>query len=130
MAKEVLGILAESFLSASGAIVISIGSTATKTILGPAIDEAKRYAKAYLANPESHDLERSLRFGALLACLTLVREQTKIEEAEAGGQRSASPDTFCPAARQWLHSQFFTLGAVQDDAHQARVATYKGVLLR
>lgn len=128
MAKDFLATLAESVLSASGAIVSSIGNAAIKTILGPAVDEAKQYAKAYLAKPESHDLERSLRFAALLACLTLVREHAKIEETEAAGQRSASPDTFCPAARKWLHGQLVTLGEVQEGAHQARVTAYQASL--
>jgi tetratricopeptide (TPR) repeat protein len=128
MAKDVLATLAESVLSASSAIVSSIGSAAIKTILGPAFDEAKQYSKAYLTQPERHDLERSLRFSALLACLTLVREQAKIEEAEAAGQRSASPNTFCSAARKWLHGELLALGQVQEGAHQARVAAYQASL--
>jgi tetratricopeptide (TPR) repeat protein len=125
VSRDVFETLLDGVLSASSSIGISIGKSAIKTILGPAFDEAKQYAKAYLTQPENHDLERSLRFSALLACLTLVREQAKIEEAEAAGQRSAPPDTFCPAARKWLHGQFFALSQMQDGTHQARSAAYK-----
>ncbi|MCA3325491.1 MAG: tetratricopeptide repeat protein [Roseomonas sp.] len=92
------------------------------------MDEAKLYAEAYIDTPNNHDLERSLRFAALLACLHLILEQKSHEEGDAAVERGKPRDTFCPAARKWVHGQLRALGQVQDGAHRESVATYQASL--
>lgn len=106
----------------------TLADAALNSMLGQTLAEAKGYASAYLATPLNHDLERSLRFAALLACLHLIREQAKIEEAEQAGHRAASADRFCPAARRWLNGQFLALGQVQEGAHDTIISQYQQAL--
>ena len=133
--------MAKSFFeSILGGLVGGLGSEAVEgvagTLAGAALDsmlgqtlaEAKGYANAYLATPLNHDLVRSLRFAALLACLHLVRKQAEVEEAERASHRAASPDQFCPAARRWLNGQFLALGQVQEGAHDTTIRQYQQAL--
>jgi tetratricopeptide (TPR) repeat protein len=133
MAQGGLGSLWGAILGAFGAgpasgTIEAITGTALETFLGPSLNEAKQYAEAYFEKPKNHDLERSLRFAALLACLHLILEQKSHEEAEAAMERGKPPDTFCPAARKWVHGQLLALGEVQDGAHRESVATYQASL--
>ena len=106
----------------------TLADAALSSMLGQTLDEAKGYASAYIATPLNHDLERSLRFAALLACLHLIREQAKIEEAEQASHRAAIPDQFCPAARGWLSGQFLALGQVQEGAYDTTIIQYQQAL--
>jgi tetratricopeptide (TPR) repeat protein len=106
----------------------TLADAALNSMLGQTLDEAKGYASAYIATPLNHDLERSLRFAALLACLHLIRQQAKIEEADQASHRAAIPDQFCPAARDWLNGQFLALGQVQEGAHDTIITQYQQAL--
>jgi tetratricopeptide (TPR) repeat protein len=133
MAQGGLGSLWGAILGAFGAgpasgTIEAITGTALEALLGPSLNEAKQYAQAYIETPKNHDLERSLRFAALLACLHLILEQNRLEEAEGAMERGKPRDTFCPAARKWVHGQLFALGQVQDGAHRESVATYQASL--
>jgi tetratricopeptide (TPR) repeat protein len=130
MAQGGLGALLGSIVGAFSAgpasgTIEALSGKALETLLGPSLDEAKQYAEAYIETPKNHDLERSLRFAALLACLHLILEQKRLEEAEAAMERGKPRDTFCERARKWVHGQLRTLGEVQDGAHQARISAYQ-----
>ncbi|MFN7308946.1 MAG: hypothetical protein ACK5TQ_20545, partial [Acetobacteraceae bacterium] len=133
MAQGGLGSLWGAILGALGAgpasgTIEAITGEALEALLGPSLDEAKQYAEAYIEKPKNHDLERSLRFAALLACLHLILEQKSLEEADAAMERGKPRDTFCGAARKWVHGQLLALGQVQDGAHRESVATYQASL--
>ena len=130
MAQGGLGSLWGAILGAFGAgpasgTIEAITGEALEAFLGPSLNEAKQNAGAYIETPKNHDLERSLRFAALLACLHLILEQKSHEEADAATERGKPRDTFCPAAREWVHGQLLALGAVQDGAHRESVANYQ-----
>jgi len=130
MAKGLSGALLNAALSFSGAspavgAIAALSGSVVEKLLGPALDEVKQIAEAYIQSPKNHDLERSLRFAALLACLNLIREEIHFSELETLDQRSAPRDDFCPAARKWVRGQLSALGEVQDGAHQARISTYQ-----
>ena len=130
MAQGGLGSLWGAILGAFGAgpasgTIEAITGTALEAFLGPSLQEAKQYAKAYIRTSKNHDLERSLRFAALLACLHLILEQKSHEEGDAATERGKPRDTFCEPARKWVHGQLFALGEVQDGAHRESVAAYQ-----
>jgi hypothetical protein len=99
-----------------------------EALFGGTWDEVKLHARGYLDRPLNHDLERSLRFAALVGCLVVVHEQALQEDADRIGARDHRPDPFTPAARRWLHGQFAALEKVPEGAHAEAIALLEATL--
>ena len=113
------------FGGAAGQLTETVIAKAADRLMKRALEEAKSHAKAYLGTPTSHDLERSLRFAMIVACLAVVNDQAVVEEGDRFDTRDAPPDAFTPAARAWLHGRLRALGEVPKGAHAAEIEAFR-----
>ncbi|MBB3898391.1 tetratricopeptide repeat protein [Roseococcus suduntuyensis] len=105
-----------------------LAGEAVERLLGRAWEEARLHAVAYLDRPLNHDLERSLRFSMLVACLAVVNDEAVAEQGAKFDDRGAPPDTFTPDARAWLHGRLGALDELPKGAHGAEIEAFRATL--